>query len=458
MPAAQPELPTEDGELSAIEEAQEDWNALLVCVTHANNQPVPMQTYIAASQSQITKAHDELSPQEMKVHHDLVKFAAEAEIQSFVDLNAFIRVPRAQQDNILSSRWLFKWKRISDSERKVKGRLCVRGFEDRDAQTLATWANTATRWGQRVVVVSLAAQNQWILLSADVGTAFLRGLSFTELAALTGEEERHVCFDPPALFRDTFPMLAGYKNFSWETETLKMVKAIYGLKDAPRAWRKKLHESLLALGLHALLSDSALYTLKSNGELQLLLSAHVDDLKITGTEAAIEWLLSQLSDMFGKLSVSRNEFEHCGLWHVQSPVDKSVVVHQRHYALALQPISLEGYDLSDESKAAPPELVARFQSLLGGIGWMSQTRQACCVYIQALQRKNASPNFGNLLRLNKLCRWIKRRPAHLLYQQLQTAQFRVMAISDAAFRREDKSGLAMRNGNVPILAWRLFRR
>jgi len=393
------------------------------------------------------KAHNELSAHELRIHADEVKAAAEAEVQSFIDLKTFVRAPRASENNILTSRWLFKFKRVSDTEKKIKGRLCVRGFEDLDAQHLATWANTATRWGQRIVV-SVAAQNRWTLLSADVGTAFLRGLTFGELASLTGEVERHVCFDPPAAYRDIFTRMAKFDKFCWERETLKMVKPIYGLKDAPRAWRKKLHESLLALGLHSLLSDSALYTLKSDGALQLLCSAHVDDLKMCGTEKALQWLLTQLEAMFGKLSVSRNSFEHCGLMHEQNTSSFAVTVHQNHYVASLVPIDLAGVDCSDESVKATPLQHQQYQSLLGGIGWLTQTRQDICVYVQALQRRNHAPSLANIMRLNKLTRWVKRRPVHLLFQELQTPALRIVAVSDAAFRREDVSGLAMRGAQI----------
>ena len=180
-------------------------------------------------------------------------------------------------------------------ERKITARLVIRGYEDNDAQTLATWANTATRWGQRIVC-SVSAQNQWTMLSADVGTAFLRGLTFPELAALTGEAARVVCFDPPADYCDLVAKLAGLKDMNWERETLLMLRPVYGLKDAPRAWRRRLHEALTGLGFQALKTDSALYALRAqDGSLSCLLSAHVDDLKCTGTEAALTYTLAKLT-------------------------------------------------------------------------------------------------------------------------------------------------------------------
>ena len=69
-----------------------------------------------------------------------------------------------------------------------------------------------------------------------------------------------------------------------------MIRAIYGLKDAPRAWRITLHRVLLELGAKALSTDGAIYYWHHLGNLVLILSAHVDDLKITGEDDWISWL------------------------------------------------------------------------------------------------------------------------------------------------------------------------
>ncbi len=348
----------------------------------------------------------------------------------------------------MSSRWLYKWKQKPGEERKVKARLVIRGYEDNDAQALATWANTATRWGQRIVC-SVATQNQWTMLSADVGTAFLRGLTFPEPAALTGEPERVVCFDPPAEYCDLVAKLAGLSGMNWEKETLRMLRPVYGLKDAPRAWRRRLHEALTGLGFLALKTDSALYTLRGpDDSLACLLSAHVDDLKCTGTEAALTYTLDKLSGMFGKLTIDRNCFDHCGLRHEQDVKTFAIKVHQNQYVVGLKAIDISSLDLSDENVKVPEAMIKSYQSLLGGLGWLIQTRQDITIYVQALQRHNHSPSTANVLRMSKVCRWVKRRPFFLLYEQLQTPELRIITISDAAFRREDETGLATRGAQI----------
>ena len=93
---------------------------------------------------------------------------------------------------------VFTWKSNPEdkSEAKhVKGRMTVRGFKDHDGEDLNTYAGTASRWGQRIVNAVTAQEEEWVLFSFDVSLAFAKGLSFEELAELTGEPLRVVQFE-----------------------------------------------------------------------------------------------------------------------------------------------------------------------------------------------------------------------------------------------------------------------
>ena len=168
----------------------------------------------------------ELTPQEVAKHWDKVEPAVRKEIKSFFDLDTFFPVPKDTVPNEMSSKWVFRWKTVG-GERVVKARLTIRGFEDREAESLATFAGTTSRWGQRLVS-SLAAQHGWVLMSADVSTAFLQGLSFAELSKLTGEPERSVSFRPPKNYERFFQELPGLSklNFDTHTHTLRMKKCV----------------------------------------------------------------------------------------------------------------------------------------------------------------------------------------------------------------------------------------
>ena len=53
--------------------------------------------------------------------------------------------------------------------------------------------------------------------------------------------------------------IPGYQDFNPKTETLQRLKAVYGLKGAPRAWRKRLHQALQGFKLTPLIAEAELY-------------------------------------------------------------------------------------------------------------------------------------------------------------------------------------------------------
>ena len=98
------------------------------------------------------------------------------------------------------------------------------------------------------------------MFTIDVTGAFAKELTWEQLAKLTGEVIRSVQFEltrpeDVALIR----RIAGFEDFDPNTEVLDMIKAIYGLKDAPRAWRMRLHQILCEASLVQLRHEQELY-------------------------------------------------------------------------------------------------------------------------------------------------------------------------------------------------------
>ena len=107
--------------------------------------------------------------------------------------------------NIIDCRWVIKWKHelaaisVADaskqsganavSKRVIRCRPTIRGFKDRGAQNLDSYAGTSQRYSQRLVC-SEAAHRGWPICTADISKAFLQGVTYEELSSLTGEPIR----------------------------------------------------------------------------------------------------------------------------------------------------------------------------------------------------------------------------------------------------------------------------
>ena len=75
-------------------------------------------------------------------------------------------------------------------------------------------------------------------------------------------------------------------NEGEEDKVYLFKKALYDLKQAPRAWYSRINEHLLNLGFAKSLSKSTLYA-KHNGAGVLIISLYVDDLLVTGNHTSL---------------------------------------------------------------------------------------------------------------------------------------------------------------------------
>jgi hypothetical protein len=68
-----------------------------------------------------------------------------------------------------------------------------------------------------------------------------------------------------------------------EGKVLRLRKALYSLRQAPRAWNAKLDPTLKVMGFEQSPHEAAIYR-RGNGGNALLVGVYIDDLVITGTK------------------------------------------------------------------------------------------------------------------------------------------------------------------------------
>ena len=121
--------------------------------------------------------------------------------------------------------------------------LIVRGFKDK-FQDLDTYVGTTSRSGHRLANAVAAENPEFILFSFDVSRAFATGMTFEEFSAFSGHDIGKVEFDMFKADMICLCELPEFNDFHPVKETLVMLKPVYGLKGAFRAWRKALHQAL----------------------------------------------------------------------------------------------------------------------------------------------------------------------------------------------------------------------
>lgn len=110
------------------------------------------------------------------------------------------------------------------------------------------------------LLCNLAASNGWIIHHLDVKTAFLHG----------GLKETVYVSQPE-----------GFEVKGSESKVYRLNKALYGLRQSPRAWNNKLNSILNELKFYKCSKEPSVYRKKVKDKL-FIVAVYVDDLFVTG--------------------------------------------------------------------------------------------------------------------------------------------------------------------------------
>jgi hypothetical protein len=167
--------------------------------------------------------------------------------------------------NVITLKWMFKLKRDEDGAIvKHKTRLVARGFVQWEGINFDDTFAPVARMESVRLLFALTAHEGWRVHHMDVTSAFLN-------SDLKDEVYVH---QPP---RFVIPGKEG--------KVLRLRKALYGLRQAPRVWNAKLDSTLKGMGFGQSPHEAAIYRWGNGGNI-LLVGVYVDDLVITGTKDA----------------------------------------------------------------------------------------------------------------------------------------------------------------------------
>jgi hypothetical protein len=178
---------------------------------------------------------------------------------------------------------------------------------DTEAFSLDTFSGTAKRQSQRILTSEAACNRHYVMASLDIDKAFLKGLTYKELAEATGEHERIVCFKLPPGSAAILRRFPGFEDYDETIHCLWCVKPGTGTKDAPRAFSLKLRKTTVAIGLKPTSFDPE-FEVKENS----LTAKHVDDVNMTGNDNEIVYYRTRSGKGFWQVQTELCTFHE--LW------------------------------------------------------------------------------------------------------------------------------------------------
>jgi hypothetical protein len=158
------------------------------------------------------------------------------------------------------------------------------------------------------VILSLAVSQGWTMRQLDVQNASLHGFL-----------EEHVYMRQHL----------GYEDKTLPQYVCKLGKALYALKQAPRAWYARLNTKLLELGFKILKADNSLFYFR-NHDVTMFILVYVDDIVITSSKPqAVTALLQNLGSDFALKDLGDL---HYFLGIEVNKVNDGIILSQEKYA------------------------------------------------------------------------------------------------------------------------------
>ncbi|KAG7559386.1 Reverse transcriptase RNA-dependent DNA polymerase [Arabidopsis thaliana x Arabidopsis arenosa] len=327
--------------------------------------------------------------------------AVDDEVQAMLRNHTWDEEELPQGKKCVSSKWVFtiKYKSNGDIER-YKARLVARGFTqtygDDYRETFAPVAKQHTV----KVVLSLAVNLDWELWQMDVKNAFLQG-----------ELEEEVYMTPPP----------GLENLVASGKVLRLRKAIYGLKQSPRAWYHKLSSTLKANGFKKSESDHTLFTLQNDQGIVVVL-IYVDDLIISGSnKEGIKSIKTSLHNAFDIKDLGVLKY-FLGIEVCRSP--EGLFLSQRKYTLDLlkltgklgaKPVStpLEpGYKVNrkGEKDDRPYHCPEQYRRLVGKLIYLTYTRPDISFAVNQVSQHMKEPTVYHWSMVDRILKYLKGSP------------------------------------------------
>ena len=204
--------------------------------------------------------------------------AMQEELEALKKNNTWKLVPLPEGKKIVGCKWVFSIKYKADgSIDRYKARLVAKGFTQTYGIDYSETFSPVAKLNTVRVLLSLAANLDWPLHQLDMKNAFLHG---------NLDEEVYMDIPP------------GYTGSSGNKIVCKLERALYGLKQSPRAWFGRLSSAMRKYGYRQSNSDHTLF-LKHRQSKVTALIVYVDDMIITGDDAdEISRLQEQLSTEF----------------------------------------------------------------------------------------------------------------------------------------------------------------
>ncbi|KAD3067701.1 hypothetical protein E3N88_35581 [Mikania micrantha] len=338
---------------------------------------------------------DEPSTFKEAVEHSLWRRAMKEELDSIERNRTWELVALPSGHKAIGLKWIFKLKRNSEGKvTKHKARLVAKGYVQEKGVDFDEVFAPVARIETIRVILALAAKEGWFVHHLDVKSAFLNG-----------ELTEEVYVQQPD----------GFAVKGKEGLVYRLRKALYGLRQAPRAWNARLDKALKEVGFSKCPHEPAVYTIHKKNSC-FIIGVYVDDLIITGSdEKEIKGLKEKLKKIFDMSDLGMLSY-YLGIEVDQRR--KSIRLKQSGYAKKLLEASgmwecnpakfpMEpklSLSKEDETDVVDP---TEYRRLIGSLRYLIHTRPDLSFFVGVVSRYMEAPRMSHLKAVKQILRYVK---------------------------------------------------
>lgn len=317
------------------------------------------------------------------------------EINALNQNETWILTPKPSGVKPVSCKWVYKLKRNPDGTvSRYKARLVARGFSQEHGIDYEDTFSPVAKLNTVRILLAIAASKRWKLHQMDVKNAFLYG-----------DLDHTIHMEQPK----------GFENKMFPNHVCRLQKAIYGLKQSPRAWFGKMGEFFEHNDYVMSKADASMFIKTNQGKVVIVL-VYVDDMIITGDDQdGIEQLKQNLCVRFHMKDLGRlSHFLGLELQYKE----EVIILHQQAYCakllmkfgmLGCKPIETpiennvklsinQGEELSDPTM---------YRQIVGSLIYLTLTRPDIAFAVGVLSRYMQNPRKPHLEAARRVMRYVK---------------------------------------------------
>ncbi|GJX27875.1 putative ribonuclease H-like domain-containing protein [Tanacetum coccineum] len=348
--------------------------------------------------------------------------AMQEELLQFKLQKVWILVDLPKGHRAIGTKWVYRNKK---DERGIvirnKARLVAQGHTQEEGIDYDEVFAPVARIEAIRIFLAYASYMGFMVYQMDVKSAFLYGQI---------EEEVYVC-QPP-----------GFEDPDHPDKVYKVVKALYGLHQAPRAWYDTLANYLLCNGFQRGKIDQTLFIKRQQGHI-LLVQIYVDDIIFGSTK-------KELCDEFEKLMKDKFQMSSMGeltffLGLQVQQKKKGIFISQDKYVHEI----LRKYNYTDVKSASTPTDLEKplvqdgdaakvdehlYRSMIGSLMYLTTSRPDIMFAVCACARFQVSPKTSHLLAVKRIFRYLKGKPSLGLWYS-KDSPLELVAYTDSDYAR-----------------------